>query len=79
MVINSNPVTINGDTYSVSLVLIIQKLSLLEGRINSTPVSDDLDESNILSDIFTSDTPEAQIATSKIMEILQNYIINKNT
>lgn len=79
MVINSNPVIINGDTYSVSLVLIIQKLSLLEGRINSTPVSDDLDESNVLSDIFTSNSPEAQQATSDIMEILQNYIINKNT
>tara|TARA_Y100000004_G_C8914344_1_gene412387 strand:- start:879 stop:1118 length:240 start_codon:yes stop_codon:yes gene_type:complete len=78
MVINSNPVIINGDTYSVSLVLIIQKLSLLEGRINSTPVSDDLDESNVLSDIFTSNSPEAQQATSDIMEILQNYIINKN-
>ena len=74
MVINSNPVIINGDTYSVSLVLIIQKLSLLEGRINSTPVSDDLDESNVL----TSNSPEAQQATSDIMEILQNYIINKN-
>lgn len=79
MVINSNPVIINGDTYSVSLVLIIQKLSLLEGRINSTPVSDDLDESNVLSDIFTSNSPEAQQATADIMEILQNYIINKNT
>ena len=79
MVINSNPVTINGDTYSVSLVLIIQKLSLLEDRINNIPVNDDLDESNILSDIFTSDTPEAQIATSEIIEILQKYIINKNT
>jgi hypothetical protein len=79
MVVNSNPVEINGETYNVTLVMIIENLKIVEGKLLGIPVGDNLDESNVLSDIFTADTLEARRATTQIMQILQNYIVEKNT